>query len=49
VSLKLEEAEAVRAEVERAFLFDTGPLVERFSTSLARAMDVIESGSGGAG
>jgi len=49
VSLKSEEAEAVRGEVERAFLFDTGPLVERFSTALARAMEAIESGSGEAG
>ena len=46
VSLTFEEAEAVRGEVERAFLFDTGPLVERFSTALSRAMEAIESGSG---
>jgi hypothetical protein len=49
VSLTFEEAEAVRGEVERAFLFDTGPLVERFSTALSRAMEAIESGSGEAG
>jgi len=49
VSLTFEEAEAVRGEVERAFLFDTGPLVQRFSTALSRAMDAIESGSGEAG
>ncbi len=49
VSLTFEEAEAVRGEVERAFLFDTGPLVERFSKSLSRALDAIESASGEAG
>ena len=49
VSLSFEEAEAVRGEVERAFLFDTGPLVERFSTALSRAMEAIESRAGEAG
>ena len=52
VSLKLEEAEVVRGEVERAFLFDTGPLVQRFSTALGRSLEAIEalenaSGEGG--
>jgi hypothetical protein len=42
VSLRLEEAEDVRGEVERAFLFDTGPLVERFSAALSRALDALE-------
>ena len=46
VSLKLEEAEAVRGEVERAFLFDTGPLVQRFSLALARAIDRLERAAG---
>jgi hypothetical protein len=46
VSLKLEEAEAVRGELERAFLFDTGPLVQRFSSALARAMEALERASG---
>jgi len=43
VSLKFEEAEAVRGEVERAFLFDTGPLVLRFSSALGRSLEAIEA------
>ena len=46
VTLKLEEAEAVRGEVERAFLFDTGPLVSRFSAALARAIESLERAGG---
>lgn len=46
VSLKFEEAEVVRGEVERAFLFDTGPLVQRFSSALGRAIEALESGGG---
>ena len=46
VSLKFEEAEAVRGEVERAFLFDTGPLVQRFSSALGRAIEALESAGG---
>jgi hypothetical protein len=42
VSLRFEEAEAVRGEVERAFLFDTGPLVQRFSSALSRAIEALE-------
>ncbi len=42
VSLRFEEAEAVRGEVERAFLFDTGPLVERFSLALSRSIEALE-------
>ncbi len=49
VSLAFEEAEAVRGEVERAFLFDTGPLVERFSAALSRALGAIESTPGAGG
>jgi hypothetical protein len=46
VSLNLQEAEAVRAEVERALLFDTGPLVMRFSAALSRSLDALEGVSG---
>jgi hypothetical protein len=46
VSLTFEEAEAVRSEVERAFLFDTGPLVERFSSALSRAIEALEKAGG---
>ncbi len=49
VSLKFEEAEAVRGEVERAFLFDTGPLVQRFSSAIARAIEALEIASGEGG
>jgi Fic family protein len=42
VSLKFDEAEEVRAEVERALLFDTGPLVMRFSAALSRALEALE-------
>jgi hypothetical protein len=45
VSLKLEEAEDVRSEVERAFLFDTGPLVDRFSAALSRSLEALEKAS----
>jgi hypothetical protein len=45
VSLRFEEAEAVRSEVERAFLFDTGPLVQRFSSALSRALEELEKSS----
>ena len=43
VSLTFEEAEAVRGEVERAFLFDTGPLVQRFSSALGRSLEAVEA------
>lgn len=46
VSLRFEEAEAVRGEVERAFLFDTGPLVQRFSSALSRAIEALEIADG---
>jgi hypothetical protein len=46
VSLRFEEAEEVRAEVERALLFDTGPLVTRFSSALSRALEALEQASG---
>jgi hypothetical protein len=49
VSLKFEEAEAVRGEVERAFLFDTGPLVQRFSSALGRSLGAIEALEGTSG
>jgi hypothetical protein len=43
VSLKLEEAEDVRAEIERAILFDTGALVQRFSAALGRTLEPLEA------
>jgi hypothetical protein len=45
VSLKLDEAEDVRGEIERAILFDTGALVQRFSAALGRALDRLEAGT----
>jgi hypothetical protein len=47
VSLRLDEAEEVRSEVERAMLFDTFPLVERFSHALGRSMAVLDEVAGG--
>jgi hypothetical protein len=44
VHLKFEEAEEVRGEIERAILFDTGALVQRFSAVLGRALDGLEAG-----
>lgn len=43
VTLRFEEAEEIRADVERALLFDTFPLVRRFSDALGRSLDVAES------
>jgi hypothetical protein len=45
VTLRLAEAEAIRSDVERAFRFDTLPLVERFSEAIARALAVLEAAS----
>jgi Fic/DOC family len=47
VSLRLDDADAIRAEVETALLFDTFPLVQRFSDALARSMTVLEQVVGG--
>lgn len=47
VSLRLAEAEEIRAEVERALLFDTFPLVQRFSAAIARSMSLLEQVVGG--
>ncbi len=46
VSLRFEEAEEVRSEIERALLFDTGPLVSRFSAALARSLEALERAAG---
>jgi hypothetical protein len=46
VSLRFEESEEVRAEIERAILFDTGPLVQRFSSALGRSLEAIEAPEG---
>ena len=42
VSLALEEAEAVRSEIERAIQFDTTPLVTRFADALSRSLRECE-------
>jgi cell filamentation protein, protein adenylyltransferase len=53
VSLRLADAEAIRAEVESALRFDTFPLVQRFSDALERSVSVLEqvavAGAGGGG
>lgn len=45
IALRLEDAEAIRSDVERAIRFDTLPLVERFTDALSRALGVLESAS----
>jgi Fic family protein len=42
VSFRFQEAEEVRSELEKAFLFDTFPLVKRFSGALDRALAFLE-------
>ena len=42
VTLVHEDAESIRADVERAIQFDTAPLVERFSRALERALLACE-------
>ena len=42
VTLVLEDAAAIRNEVERAIAFDTEPLVERFSQALENALRTCE-------
>ncbi len=46
VSLRLAEADDIRSDVERALLFDTFPLVQRFSDALARSVSVLEQVAG---
>lgn len=46
VTLKLEDAEPIRTEIERAVRFDTLPLVERFSDAISRSLSVVEDASG---
>ena len=38
MTLTLDEAEPVRREVERALMFDTAPLVDRFTEALSRSL-----------
>ena len=38
VSLEAEHAEAIREDIERAIVFDTAPLVARFTDALSRAL-----------
>lgn len=42
VTLRLEDADAIREEVERAIAFDTAPLVERFTQALDRSLRMCE-------
>ena len=46
VSLRLDETEALRSDVECAIVFDTAPLVSRFSTAMSRALRVCEEAAG---
>ena len=43
VSLRYEDAEDIRKEVERAMLFDTGALVARFNEALAESLHACET------
>jgi hypothetical protein len=43
VTLRLEDADDIRDDVERALRFDTFPLVRRFSEALGRSLDLVES------
>jgi hypothetical protein len=42
ISLALEDADAVRSEIERAIRFDTAGLVTRFSGALSHALRECE-------
>jgi Fic family protein len=42
ISFRLEDADEVRSELEKAFHFDTLPLVNRFTDALDRALAVLE-------
>jgi Fic family protein len=42
VSLRLEDADAIRGEIERAMQFDTAPLVERFNRALESSLRTCE-------
>lgn len=46
VSLRFADADEIRAEVERALLFDTFPLVQRFSDALGRSITAVEQIAG---
>lgn len=46
IYLDHRESDALRQEVERAILFDTAPLVGRFSEALARSLDACETAIG---
>lgn len=43
VSLRLQDADAIRNAVERAILFDTAALVTQFNDALSRGLDVLEA------
>jgi hypothetical protein len=42
IGFRLEDADEIRAELEKAFHFDTLPLVNRFTDALDRALAVLE-------
>ncbi|TDI43585.1 MAG: hypothetical protein E2P02_11215 [Acidobacteria bacterium] len=46
VSLRLDESEPLREDLERAIVFDTAPLVSRFSDAMSRALGVSEEAAG---
>ncbi len=46
VYFRLEEADRLREDVERAFQFDTLPLVNRVTESLGRSLSLCEKGLG---
>jgi hypothetical protein len=43
VSLRIQDADAIRNAVERAIVFDTSALVTQFNDALSRALDVLEA------
>ena len=46
MTLRLDEAEPLREDLERAIVFDTAPLVARFSDAMSRALRVSEEAAG---
>lgn len=46
VTLRLDESEPLREDLERAIIFDTAPLVSRFSDAMSRALLVSEEAAG---
>ncbi len=46
MTLRLDESEPLREDLERAIVFDTAPLVSRFSDAMSRALRVSEEAAG---